>query len=653
VNTFEEDDVTESRYQKLLEDGNGPKAMPKLLEALHDSSWRVRKAAADLVGRSEPTPELTEKLLAVLRERGETGARNAAAAALSQMGEPVVPALVGVLSDADPDQRKFAADILASIGSADAVPALVRALDDADENVRVSAAEALAKAGGQEAGRALERLLESDSALERISALEGLAQLDRPPPLPKLLGFLDGQTARSAFRLLGRMTHAACFTALCRALLGPHRDPALAGLGARETPLSADEEHALRLALERVSDVESFLKNALAADDLYLKRGGLWASAVGDLAVLSPQVAEAAEGGELAEASLRSLLRLGLEGARVLLSGEPAAISALSREGRAVAGEALMRLSEPALVAPLARLAASGDLELTEIAARALGKSKAKEAVTPLSAVLEEDLLASPAARGLAALGAQWPAEVAAALETALEDRVLPHALRAYAKVAPRPKVVAWVKRALHEPEPRARAAAAECAGELDTDGIDLLTTALVDESPLVRKAAARALAGQNPNAVFHLLERALEDSEPNVQAAAAVAAGELAERKLEKRLLEKAASPHGSVALHALQALLRFTLPEPKVVEQATKHGDPEVVKAALGAAAELREGPKWAVELLKHSRWDVRVAAARTLSVAGGREALIPLHAAVERETDPLARELLVQSAAALADR
>jgi len=106
-------------------------------------------------------------------------------------------------------------------------------------------------------------------------------------------------------------------------------------------------------------------------------------------------------------------------------------------------------------------------------------------------------------------------------------------------------------------------------------------------------------------------------------------------------------------VALHALQALLRFSLPDAKVIEAATKHADAEVVKAGLAAAAELKDGAKWAVELLKHSRWDVRVAAARTLAVAGGREALIPLHAAVERETDALARELLVASAAALADR
>ncbi len=105
MNPFEEDDVTESRYQKLLADGNGPAAVPGLLQALHDPSWRVRKAAADLLGRAEATHELLDALVSVLRERGETGARNAASAALAQLGEAAVPRLVTLLGDPDPDLR--------------------------------------------------------------------------------------------------------------------------------------------------------------------------------------------------------------------------------------------------------------------------------------------------------------------------------------------------------------------------------------------------------------------------------------------------------------------------------------------------------------------------------------------------------------------
>ena len=53
MNPLEEDDVTESRYQKLLEDGNGPKAMPKLLEALHDRIrlWPVADDVAEVPDR--------------------------------------------------------------------------------------------------------------------------------------------------------------------------------------------------------------------------------------------------------------------------------------------------------------------------------------------------------------------------------------------------------------------------------------------------------------------------------------------------------------------------------------------------------------------------------------------------------------------------
>ena len=89
------------------------------------------------------------------------------------------------------------------------------------------------------------------------------------------------------------------------------------------------------------------------------------------------------------------------------------------------------------------------------------------------------------------------------------------------------------------------------------------------------------------------------------------------------------------------------------QLLEGAVRHADAEVVKAALSFAAGSVEGVKLAIEKLHHPRWDVRVAAARTLAVSGGREMLIPLHAALERETDALTRELMMASAASLAER
>ncbi|MBX7102283.1 MAG: PBS lyase, partial [Myxococcaceae bacterium] len=77
------------------------------------------------------------------------------------------------------------------------------------------------------------------------------------------------------------------------------------------------------------------------------------------------------------------------------------------------------------------------------------------------------------------------------------------------------------------------------------------------------------------------------------------------------------------------------------------------ELVKAALSFAASHPRVGVLAGGLLAHARWDVRVAAARALAAGAGREALVPLHRVLEKESDPMARELLVAAAGTLAER
>ncbi len=647
---LEGDEAAEARYQALIKAGTGEDALEGLVAALYDVSWRVRKLAAELLARVDATPVLVDRLIQVLGDRGQTGARNAAATALAQFGPPAVPALITLLRHEDPDQRKFAADILGELRQPDAVAELVLRLDDGDPNVRVSAAEALGRTGGVEACRALERLLDSNEALLRLCALEGLGQLGRPPPLPRLLPHLESlETARSAWRLLGQIAHPTAFALLCRGLLTAARDAALAGLGAREVGLPADGEAELKITLRRVKDAEAWLGSALASEERALRHGALQAVQAASLSALAVEVAGAAEGGELAEAALKVLIRLGLPGARTLLEGDPPALTALGREARSVAGEAVLRASEPVLVNALAALAGAGDFELAELAARSLGRSRSDAAVAPLAEMLDDDLLAASAARALITLAVTVPGACTTALFHSLERRPRPHALRAYAQVAPPSDALAMLRRCAHEADERVRAAAAEASARL---GVELLSIALADESPLVRRAASRALARLTLADALPLLRRALADTEPAVLTAAAVAAGELGASEVTS-ILEAMVPGTGAVALAALQSLFQLGVLSNALLEMAVRHADAEVVKAALSFAAGSTAGVKLAVEKLQHPRWDVRVAAARTLAVSGERELLIPLHVALERETDALTRELMMASAASLAER
>ena len=644
------DEASEARYQALLKAGAEEDALEGLVTALYDVSWRVRKLAAELLARVDATPALVDRLIKVLGDRNQTGARNAAAMALGQLGPAAVPALLALLNHGDPDQRKFAADILGELRQPEALDELIARLDDSDPNVRVAAAEALGRMGGVAACRALEQQLLSPEPILRLCALEGLGQLGRPPPLPRLLPHLESiETARSAWRLLGQIGHPTAFALLCRGLLTPARDGALAGLGAREVGLFADGEGELKMTLRHIGDVEAWLTRALGSEERSLRHGALQAVQAASLYGLAVEVASAAEGGELAEAALKVLTRLGLPAARALLEGDPPALTLLGREARSVAGEGILRAAEPALVPALAALARAGDFELAELAARALGRCRSHSAVEPLSLMLDDDLLAASAARALVTLSVTVPEECTQALLQSLERRPRPHALRAYAQVAPASDALAMLRRCAHEADERVRAAAAEASASL---GLELLSTALADESSLVRRAAARALGRLSSSDALPLLRRALADPEAAVLTSAAVAAGELGAREVSSSL-ETMVAGTGAGALAALQALFALGVLGPGLLQRAVRHADPEVVKAALSFAAGFPEGPQLAVEKLTHPRWDVRVAAARTIAVSGEREMLIPLHAALERETDALTRELMMASAARLAER
>jgi HEAT repeat protein len=650
VIALEGDEAAEDRYQALLKAGTGEDALEGLVTALYDVSWRVRKLGAELLARVDATPVLVDRLIKVLGDRGQTGARNAAAMALASFGPAAVPSLITLLHHDDPDQRKFAADILGELRQPDACTELIARLEDRDPNVCVAAAEALGRIGGVDACRALERLLNSNEALLRLCALEGLGQLGRPPPLPQLLPHLESiETARSAWRLLGQIAHPTAFALLCRGLLTAARDAALAGLGAREVGLAADGEGELKVTLRHVQDAEAWLTRALGSEERALRHGALQAVQAAALSSLAVEVAGAAEGGELAEAALKVLTRLGLPGARVLLAGDPPALTSLGREARSVAGEAVLRAAEPALVNALASLAGAGDFELAELAARALGRSRSEAAVAPLAEMLDDDLLAASAARALVTLAITVPTQCTEALFHSLERRARPHALRAYAQIAPPADALSMLRQCAHEADERVRAAAAEASASL---GVELLSTALADESLLVRRAASRALARLSPSDALPLLRRALADTEPAVLTSAAVAAGELGAHEVTPTL-EAMVGGSGAVALAALQSLFQLGVLSAELLQSAARHVDAEVVKAALSFAAGSTAGVALAIEKLQHSRWDVRVAAARTLAVSGGRETLIPLHAALERETDALTRELMMASAASLAER
>lgn len=649
------DPAAEARYRSLSDAVATQASVPGLIEALFDESWRVRRLAADKLSTVAEAEALVAPLLEVLSRRGQPGARNAAATAFAHLGGVAVAPLVVLLRHVDPDQRKFAADILGELGLEAASPALIDGLADDDPNVRVASAEALGKTGGPLARAALEALLTRPDPLLQVSALEALTMLDAAPPLPLLVPLVQHPlTRRSAWRLLGRVRHRSAWVLVVQHLRSKAtRDAALLALGSTTTALSGDVEAELAMAVAGIDDAAAWLLRCLSSDDVERRVGALHLVRAARLAELAQKVAEAAEGGAAAELCLSVLLALGTPGLVALLEGPTPALVSMSREGRAVAGEAVVENASPRFVAALTGLLDAGEAELAEVAVRALGRSQSVEAIEPLLRALEDDTLAAAASRALTHLAQTFPAPVRQALAQRVERVPLqPHLVRAWANVAGH-EALPVLRRALHDESEAVRASAAQVAMVAPRDAAALLGMAVVDESARVRRGAARAVAGLQPDEGRALLERLLADREPSVLSLACLAAMERGAVWAGPRLQSLVLHVDAGVVLAAVQAAMVLGLADDALLTRALAHPDGEVVKQVLTEGASARVVVEAAAWALSDPRWDVRAAAARALEIGGGAGERALLEAAAQRETDPLAHQALVQAAKALEAR
>jgi HEAT repeat protein len=649
----------EARYRALLElDAAAAGAMEALVAGLHDESWRVRRAAAEGLTRVPEREAVVTRLISVLAERDETGARNAAAEALSGMGAVAVGPLVRMLSHADPDQRKFAADILGQLGRGEAEDALVTAmLEDVDLNVRAAASEALGRVGGKVAARALERTLYDPEPLLQLSSLESLAALRHPPPLPEVVRLLSNPTLkRSAYRVLGLIPQVAATELVCRGLGAESRstrEAALVALGTQaglaEASLRPEMDAAVRLALKRLPAASEWVTDALESDDLELRAGALVAAAALKEPQLAPLVAEVAQEERLVPEVMRTLSHFGPEVGRVLLES----LGRLSLPAREAAGQVLVEMVDASYVPELVQMLDWGEQDLRWVAVEALGRTRSLEALAPLSRLLDASDVSGLAVRALVALAGSFPKPVAEALEAAVGRGADPAVLIALVRVGGT-AVLPLVRRSAHEGSAPMRATAVEVLAAVDpAGGLELARVTLEDEAPQVRAAAVRVVGQVGDASMAGALKRALGDESLEVRLSALDAVGECGAVQLTADLEALVLHPDETVAFRAVQALSRLGALRDEVLRRAVTHADHEVVKAALLAGAASTEGVSLAVGLLGHAAWDVRIAAARVLGDSGGSECLPATRAALARETDALARRALEDAVTRLSGR
>jgi HEAT repeat protein len=127
----------------------GKPAVGMVITLLDDPDYRIRSTAIGILGSIGPqAKEAIPLLISRLRDKQYTGSE--AGEALGRIGgKDVVPTIIRLLEDSDPNVRYHAAISLGKIGpdASEAVPVLLKLLQDEDKRVRGAAASLIDSIG--------------------------------------------------------------------------------------------------------------------------------------------------------------------------------------------------------------------------------------------------------------------------------------------------------------------------------------------------------------------------------------------------------------------------------------------------------------------------------------------------------------------------
>lgn len=198
----------EIRRKALEELKNKPPdiAIPELLRAMEDTSWRIRKLSSEILIENFPIQGYINGLIQLLYIDDNAGARNSAIELLIRLGKKATPYLITAFNTDSRDVRKFIIDIFGETRDRRVIPLLLNALRDEDENVRASAVEHLGHMGETAVVDALIEILNSDDIWTAFPAADALGRIGNRKAIPHLLKALSVKALREPVIVaLGRL----------------------------------------------------------------------------------------------------------------------------------------------------------------------------------------------------------------------------------------------------------------------------------------------------------------------------------------------------------------------------------------------------------------------------------------------------------------
>ena len=553
--------------------------------------WKIRRVAVDALRRAASRQDIEHLIQTLRRDHHDINVLSSALQVLSADID-VTPALVELLSDADPNLRMHAALALGQLRSHSAVPALIDALDDPDDNVRFHAIEALGSLTAPEAVDALAAIAASGNFFLAFAAIDALGKCDDARVGPRLCDMLADETLRRAvIDTLAALGDEDCVPALVALLNSEPADvPAIAGALERIYQRSED-------AYELGSQVADLVRSHVTP---------------AGVAALSAALTNRTE-------PLRPLiLSLGWAGPPSL----PALIEVLAEPSvRASLDAAFMAVGSDA-VEPLLQQLNQGPRDARIAAAALLGRLEDDRAVDPLIASLDsaDADLAATAAAGLGALGEPRAVDGLLALFAHPRAFVRQAAVSAVSAIGAE-STAAQVRERLNHPDPRVRECSIRVAGYFGFEGCaDGIIDRLNDDSNDVRRAAIEQLpVVMHPQALPALVS-AMANDMPRNRAAAAHAAGFVDDPSIDSALLDALGDDEAWVRYFAAGSIARRQSGAaiPALVQRAL-HDDATHVRIAAMQALGVLDAPHLAsvaVPLIREADPDLAAAALAALS-------------------------------------
>lgn len=552
--------------------------------------WKIRRIAVETLRRAASRHDIEHLIQTLRRDHRDINVLSSALQVLVSAEIDVAPALIELLSDADPNLRMHAALALGQLRSHPAVPALIVALEDEDANVRFHAIEALGELAASDAVEPLATIAESGDFFLAFAAIDALGKTDDARVAPRLCHMLaDDSLRRAIIDTLASLGDEDCVGPLVQ-LLNEGVDDAVA-IAAALDRIHRRYEDACQMGAH-IADLVRSTITASGVETLSRALATIVPASRPLIAVLGwagprslPALLGVLDNGDVRASVDAAFLAVGSEAVDPLLHQ----LEDGTREARVAAATLLGRLGDDRAAAHLIRLLDAADAELAAAAAGSLASLGDPRALDGLLALFAHPRASvrQAAISAVNAIGAESTAAAIGARLTDPDPRVRESAIRVAGYFGFATSAAAVLAAVDDAHEDVRRASIEQLPLLRHPDASVALASSMSRDTPRNRAAAAHAAGFADDPTTAQSLLRALEDGDAWARY---FAAGSIARRQivaaapeLIRHVLHDSAAQVRIAAMHALGVLDAPHLTG--VAATLVRDDDPDLAAAALAA--------------------------------------------------------------------